>query len=230
MFNEEIRAIAMPGTHKRFAEYFFSREKPPLKVLDIGAGYGAFSRQLYERGFSVEACDLFPEHFHFHPVRCHQINLLEKFPFPDKSFDLAVAIEVSEHITDHEMFFSEVARILVPGGRFYISTPNILSLKSRFRFLFTGYFYSFSKLNYDLHDGLQHIASLTLDQYNNVAVSHHFLTAQVNIDKRQKTSVWLKIFLFPLIFSFTKLWETGGFHNQNSLLLGRLLFLCFEKS
>ncbi|HNQ59797.1 MAG TPA: methyltransferase domain-containing protein [Bacteroidales bacterium] len=227
---EEIQAIAMPGTHKRFAEYFLAHETPASKVLDIGAGYGAFSQLLYREGFQVEACDLFPENFQFQSISCHFINLMNRFPFPDQSFDLAVAIEVSEHITDHEMFFSEIERILKPGGRFYISTPNILSLKSRIRFLFTGYYYSFSKLRYDLHDGLQHVASLTLDQYNYIAINHHFHPAEVNIDKQQRTSIWLRIFLIPLLFFFSNLWKTGWFHNQNSLLLGRLLFLCFKKS
>lgn len=43
---------------------------------------------------------------------------------PSESFDLVVSVEVLEHVEDDETFVSEVCRVLKPGGRFIMTTPN----------------------------------------------------------------------------------------------------------
>lgn len=45
-------------------------------------------------------------------------------PFPDASFDLAIMVEVIEHVMDKTAVLREVFRVLRPGGRFFITTPN----------------------------------------------------------------------------------------------------------
>jgi SAM-dependent methyltransferase len=40
------------------------------------------------------------------------------------SFDIVISVEVLEHVEDDEKFVSEVYRILRPGGRFLMTTPN----------------------------------------------------------------------------------------------------------
>lgn len=225
---KEIKPITMPGTHQRFLTYF---ESEPIsensKILDIGAGHGAFSKKLFEKGFEVSACDLFPEHFYFDEIECKKVDVTQKFPYDDNSFDAAIAIEVSEHINDHEVFFKEISRILKPGAKLYITTPNILSLKSRIRFLFSGFFYSFNPLEIKNYDGLQHVSSLTLNQYDYVAIKNGFKNAEVMIDKKQSTSMWLMFFLYPFLWIYTKLKGKSIIHNSFKLLLGRILFLSF---
>ncbi len=226
---KEIEPIAMPGTHQSFLKYFKNQQFDlSVKILDLGAGHGAFTKRLYEMGYDTSACDLFPEIFKFEEIECKKVDITDKFPYPDDTFDVAIAIEVSEHIIDHEVFFKELSRILKPDGQLLLTTPNILSLKSRIRFLFTGFFYSFGPLQITNYDGLQHVTSLTLDQYNYVAVKNGFKAAEFDIDKKQKTSKWLLCFLFPLIFLNTKLKNTSVLHNNIKLLLGRLLILKFE--
>ena len=226
---EEIQPIAMPGTHQNFLKYFknFQHDKS-LKILDIGAGHGAFSKRLYDMGYDVSACDLFPEIFKFDMIECKKADITRELPFPDNSFDIAIAVEVSEHINDHERFFKEISRILKPKGQLYLSTPNILSLKSRIHYLFRGFFYSFGKLDMENRDGLQHVSSLTLDQYNYIALKNGLGTAEYDIDKNQKSSTWLFIFLYPYMWINSKLKKLPKFHNNHKLLLGRLLFLNFE--
>jgi len=225
----EIKPITMPGTHQRFLE-FFKRQKEPIsfKVLDIGAGHGAFSQKLYELGYDVHACDLFPELFYFDKITCTKVDITKPFPYADNSFDLLIAIEVSEHITDHENFFSESGRILRPGGKLYLTTPNILTLKSRIRFLFSGFFLAFNPLQLSNYDGLQHVASLTPDQYNYIAVRNHFSKAVLAIDREQRTSRLWYVLLFPWLWLYPRIKKINIMHNQRKLLLGRLLFLTFN--
>lgn len=45
-------------------------------------------------------------------------------PFEDDSFDCVVSFQVIEHIKRDREFVREVLRVLKPGGRFIVSTPN----------------------------------------------------------------------------------------------------------
>lgn len=218
----------MPGVHQRFIP-FFKKQVPDnsMKVLDVGAGHGAFSKKLYELGYDVAACDLFPEIFYFDKIECRKSDLTQGLPYADNTFDVIVALEVMEHILDHEVFFREAQRVLKPGGRLFISTPNILSLKSRVRFLFSGFFYSFNPLDLNNNDGMQHVASLTVDQYNYLGVRNGFKTATINVDKRQSSSKWLMI-LYPFLWLYTQLTGIKRIHNRINILSGRILFLTFE--
>lgn len=45
-------------------------------------------------------------------------------PFAAESFDCVISFQVIEHIVRYEAFVSEVHRVLRPGGRFILSTPN----------------------------------------------------------------------------------------------------------
>lgn len=225
----EVLPIAMPGTHEAFIEFFLKHEQPPARVLDLGAGQGALTLRLLQTGFTVEACDFFPENFRIERVNCQRADITDSLPYADEYFDIVVAVEVTEHVVDHSRLFSEVFRILKPGGRFYVTTPNILSLKSRARFLSSGFFYSFQLLEPTRRDGLQHVASLSADQYDYLGRVAGFEPVSFNIDKIQRTSLWLYILLFPL-WKFSPLARKTRYrHNHRLLLLGRLLFLHYTK-
>ncbi len=45
--------------------------------------------------------------------------------FEDESFDTVVSFQVIEHIQDDEMYVKEISRVLRPGGKAVITTPNI---------------------------------------------------------------------------------------------------------
>jgi len=227
---EELRPITMPGVHSRFLKFFSDRSEPAgLKILDVGAGEGALTQKLFEMGYQMQACDFSPEAFKFSPVHCDGVDITLPFPYADNSFDRVIAVEVTEHILDHENFFRETFRILKPGGKLYISTPNILSMKSRFRFLFQGFPYGFKPLEMQTHDGMQHVAALSLNQYNYLALKYGFQEAEYGIDRRQSTSRWLRILFSPLMFLSSIIKSYDSMHNRKDLLLGRLLFMVFSK-
>ena len=229
MSTPEIKPISMPGIHEAFFPFFLKEtQEEKLHVLDVGAGHGAFTQKLHQLGYEVAACDLFPEIFYYPEVSCKKADLTQPLPYPDNHFDAVVAMEVMEHILDHEVFFKEVSRILKPQGKLFISTPNILSLKSRWRFLFSGFFYSFTPLDLKNNDGLQHVASLTLDQYNYLGIRSGMTPATVAIDKQQSTSRWL-LWLYPFLYLHARIKRIQPIHNQWDLLLGRILFLVYQK-
>ncbi len=221
----------MPGIHERFHAFFrkYASEFTQPKILEIGAGHGAFTELLYREGYDVSACDLFPELFYFKEVECRKADLTEKLPYTSESFDIIVAVEVMEHVHDHQMIFLESSRILKNKGIFLFSTPNILSLKSRIRFLFSGFFYGFKPLNHENNDGLQHLSSLTVDQYINLGLNKGFKQYDFSIDKRQATSR-LYIFLIPFLWVYCRLKKIDyTIHNRYNYLTGRILFGCFRK-
>jgi SAM-dependent methyltransferase len=55
------------------------------------------------------------------PVAHIDIN---KFPWPDNSFDVLIIIDVHEHFSDLDGFNREIARVVAPGGMAIVTTPN----------------------------------------------------------------------------------------------------------
>jgi SAM-dependent methyltransferase len=49
---------------------------------------------------------------------------MTKSDLPNESFDLAVSVEVIEHVEEDERFVSEISRVLKNGGIFLLTTPN----------------------------------------------------------------------------------------------------------
>ena len=49
---------------------------------------------------------------------------MEETSLPDQTFDIAVAVEVLEHVEKDADFIHNVYRVLKPGGVFFMTTPN----------------------------------------------------------------------------------------------------------
>lgn len=229
------RELAIPGTHDRVLQILGRtidlRSGP--RVLDIGAGQGALSARLRDAGARVSACDVVPEQFDVPDVDFRPVQSDGRLPFDDASIDAAVAVEVLEHIDGHDRFFAEVTRVLAPGGVVMFTTPNILSLKSRLRFLFTGFFYSFGPLEPFTRDPVsQHIAPLSVNRYEWTMSQHGLRLTGLETDRTQTSSVLLS-FLVPFIRLVTWL-QFGGSplaSRQNSavVLFGRKLVVIGKK-
>jgi ubiquinone/menaquinone biosynthesis C-methylase UbiE len=70
-------------------------------------------------------------------------------PYEDNSFEAIFSHHVIEHVGDHEKHLQEAARVLRPGGAFYVGTPN--------RHRIVGYVGSFTatraeKIKWNLQD------------------------------------------------------------------------------
>lgn len=105
---------------------------PGRSVLEIGPGSGHLLAAAREAGCSVGAVESSQVHRDYiretwgidavYPA-------MEDVPF-GQAYDTAVAINVFEHVYDITAFLRAVARVLVPGGTFYLSTPNARSLEA----------------------------------------------------------------------------------------------------
>jgi SAM-dependent methyltransferase len=227
--------MAARGTHDKVTALlraYAAPENAPA-VLDIGAGSGALSAKLVAGGWRVCACDLYPEAFAVEGVECRRVVGASGLPFEDASFDAVVAVELLEHIEGHEALFAEARRVLRPGGLLLVTTPNIVSLKSRLSFLLTGYPYSFPTLDPDVLDPVaQHITPFSLDRYRWRLAQSGFDVHAVDVDKYQGTSKALAL-LVPLIRLATRRGARASrsVREQNSLplLLGRKLFIAARR-
>jgi len=108
---------------------------PGRRVLDLGAGAGLTSARLADAGCSVIAFDIAPDQFVPKDIEIRRADLNLPIDAPDACADGVLALEVLEHLENPSRFVREVGRLLAPGGVAVFSTPNIVSWKSKLRFL-----------------------------------------------------------------------------------------------
>lgn len=132
-----LRENAPYGVHERVRS-LLAQEKPGL-LLDIPSGEGAFAFQAKRLGWQVQSADLDPSAFKNEGARGLMMDMNQTWPFSDEHFDCLVSIEGIEHVENPWHMLREANRILKPGGKLLLTTPNILSLKSRISTLLYGY-------------------------------------------------------------------------------------------
>lgn len=199
-------------------------------VLDIGAGEGALSKRLHEAGMQVNACDLSDTNWQCNDIPFKKVDVNGNLPYDDASFDVAVAVEVVEHITSVAALMAECARVVRPGGIIAMTTPNVVSLKSRMRFLSTGFFYSFKPYDAADQTGMQHINPMTPANYQYLAECAGCKLIDIGTDKYQSSSIALGV-LYPFLKVMAKMQRVDQrIHNTPTLLFGRKIFMLFERN
>jgi SAM-dependent methyltransferase len=101
-----------------------------LDVLDVAAGEGYGSALLAQTARSVIGVEVTTEAV-AHAATAYRgpnLRFLEGdarfLPLDDASVDAVVSFETIEHFYEHDQFLAEVRRVLRPGGRFIVSTPE----------------------------------------------------------------------------------------------------------
>ncbi len=144
IFGRAAPATPLPWTGERLTDdagmqvqvehlhrYFLAREAARgLDVLDVASGEGYGSAFLAQTARSVVGVDLDPASVAHANKSYRRDNLrfttgdARRLPLPDAAFDLVVSFETLEHMREHDTFLAEVRRVLRPGGRLLLSTPE----------------------------------------------------------------------------------------------------------
>jgi ubiquinone/menaquinone biosynthesis C-methylase UbiE len=95
-------------------------------LLEIGVGHGTDMAEFAKRGALCHGIDITDRHLHLckrnldlrgYPVVLKKCDATE-IAFPDQSFDVVYSFGVLHHIPEIEACFSEIRRVLKPGGKF----------------------------------------------------------------------------------------------------------------
>lgn len=141
-----VKALVEDGFYPAVLELFGA--PPPGRILDVPAGYGAFAQLLTQRGYAdIDCLDIIaPGSFQFKDANYRQYDAAYPLPYPDASFDYVFSLEGIEHFEAPFPFVRELCRVLKPGGKLYLSTPNTFSVDARIKYLLSGYFPRFRPL------------------------------------------------------------------------------------
>jgi SAM-dependent methyltransferase len=182
----------------------------PADHLDIGSGNGSLISLLRTRlKIKSSACDYTKELMSLQDVCVDVVNLnTEKLPYKNESFDIVTITEVVEHLEHYRETLQETNRILRKDGTLVVTTPNILNLKSRIRFLIFGFYNLFGPLHFKesaLHSAGGHITPISLFYLIHSLVDAGYSDFEVSIDKRQSTSMFWLLLLYIPIKLFSKI-------------------------
>jgi len=134
------------GVHEQAAALFQEYVPVGARVLDVGAGAGAFSQRLVDIGYSVTALDLDPEKWLPRDIPFLRLDIDAGITGSvNATFDATCCLEVIEHVENAWNLLREIYAVLKPGGRLILSTPNTTSFLSRLIFLRTGQFHQFDE-------------------------------------------------------------------------------------
>jgi SAM-dependent methyltransferase len=135
---EAVPAGLTPPDFAMRRRFLLERVAAGERVLDVGCGEGWFAGELVRAGASVVGLDVAEE-----PLRRARRAEMERspagrrgeldlrlmdadgpWPVRDASVDVVWAGETLEHVCDTAGWLSEARRVLRPGGRLLLSTPD----------------------------------------------------------------------------------------------------------
>jgi arsenite methyltransferase len=117
--------------------FSLGRLDPGEQVLDLGCGAGTDSliaAQMVGKEGAVTGIDMTPQMLEKARGAAFEMGVenvefvegeIERLPFPDESFDVVISNGVIDLVPDKDAVFSEIHRVLRPGGRIQIADVTI---------------------------------------------------------------------------------------------------------
>ena len=120
-----------PGTllRLRALRYIVKHEIPPnAAVLDVGAFDGVMSDHLCRARENLNLTVVDLDQDGLEQARAKGLNTVHasvnELPQPSNSIDRVLCLDLIEHLEDDAGAFQEMARVLKPGGRIVLTTPD----------------------------------------------------------------------------------------------------------
>ncbi len=198
------------------------------KILDLGCGDGKTGHKISNKGFEVHACDMDAARFLFHDViPFKQGDLGGRLPYEDGTFDAVILMEVIEHVYNPDFVIAEISRVLKKAGTLVLSTPNILNIGSRFRFLCEGSYDFFREPTLDyarcFPAGIQNMHVIPwryqeleyLLERNSLSVAHYYVD-------QKKANLFLPALIFRPILALQSMIKAGRTRKKGGVDYSRM--------
>jgi len=119
---------ARPEHFEMRRDFLLATLVPGSRIIDVGCGGGWFAGELARAGFAVVGVEVAAEPLRRARERFPQLDFRlageRELPFDAGAFDGAWLGEVLEHVADGIGLLEELARVIAPGGRLALSTPD----------------------------------------------------------------------------------------------------------
>lgn len=132
--------ISLVFSRHQFAYQWASDFVPGAMVLDVGCGTGYGCHILAQRAGQVVGVDhdfsamVFSHQNYGRANITHSQMNAHNLGLKSSRFDIAVCFQTIEHLRNPDQFIAELKRVVKPGGKIIISTPNVPAHRKRKRF------------------------------------------------------------------------------------------------
>ena len=108
------------------------------RLLDLGCGKVPLY-EVYKNYISDNVCVDWPQTLHKSSHLDYEMNLNNEIPLPSEHFDTILATDVLEHITNPDLLWKEIARLLRQKGKIII--PSVRNSGATLNPLSSGLFF-----------------------------------------------------------------------------------------
>lgn len=195
-----IQIFAPVDLHEKCAQEFLKlNPSQDSSILILASGHGSFDQRLIDLGYkniySIDMNDTNKSEVDKDKIFIGDLN--QQFSNQvngGQPYDYIFAIEIIEHLYDHNNFIQECSKLLNKNGTLLISTPNTESTYSKLYFLLKGNMPYFGKEHMPYYGHINPVFKHILENY---LESHQMYLKDISYSKDHRSdTLKSKIFLF----------------------------------
>ena len=141
LFNQLEGALQTETTSISHWTFLNNLGTKPLKILDFGCGLGRSRNRINSMGHHWTGLDIPDSIESVARTSSNDVILYDggKIPINDAEFDVVISLQTFEHISNIDLTFSEISRILKPNGHLIGAVSQMEAFHSMSTFNFTPY-------------------------------------------------------------------------------------------